>query len=388
MPTLVIAGPSGSGKTTLQEALVKLRPDLYFRAVSHTTRAKRDGEENNKAYHFVDAKQFDALKPQFVEWAEYCGNCYGSGIDAKKCPVDKVCVQVLEPNGCKVYMEQRDDLDASFVFVKAPVEELVRRIEAERPDAKARTKDIEETLKFGEETKFDLVIDGESPEVAVALAHALIVKRLDQIKQETKEEEEASSRKRKAGEGEEGDPPEVMEKLETALGDVASFGSDPEGRVICYTGITDKAQMDEVGRKAVEACGENASVELDNTGQIIVHTGAVMGNSSKRARSEDPESLVPNQHADLGRYQKLAVKALGKYYTTGEVVENEGTSRPEFEMECTGGPNAGKFKCVVQADGAKVLLAFHTKDNVKNVTLKLNDELFLAMAHQNATGGA
>lgn len=75
----VITGPSGVGKGTLIRALLDRIPVLEL-AVSATTRAPRPGEEDGVAYHFLSPEGFSARVDagEFVEWAEYSGNRYGT----------------------------------------------------------------------------------------------------------------------------------------------------------------------------------------------------------------------------------------------------------------------------------------------------------------------
>ena len=75
----VITGPSGVGKGTLIRSMFDRLPGLEL-SVSATTRAPRPGESDGVAYHFLTPEQFDALVAagEFVEWAEYSGNRYGT----------------------------------------------------------------------------------------------------------------------------------------------------------------------------------------------------------------------------------------------------------------------------------------------------------------------
>ncbi|MEO6067175.1 MAG: guanylate kinase [Gemmatimonadales bacterium] len=76
---LVLSAPSGGGKTTLAKTLLAARPDTAY-SVSATTRAPRAGEVHGQAYHFLTRLEFErrVAASEFLEWAEYAGNLYGT----------------------------------------------------------------------------------------------------------------------------------------------------------------------------------------------------------------------------------------------------------------------------------------------------------------------
>ena len=76
---ILVFGPSGSGKGELMRHALALYPELRF-PVSSTTRSIRPGETNGKEYNFVTREEFERERDagQFLEWAEYGGNLYGT----------------------------------------------------------------------------------------------------------------------------------------------------------------------------------------------------------------------------------------------------------------------------------------------------------------------
>ncbi|HVX66825.1 MAG: guanylate kinase [Acidobacteriota bacterium] len=75
----VISAPSGSGKSTLVNRLLAQDPGIRF-SISHTTRAPRGHEVQDRDYHFVSRQDFEAAmaRGEFLECAEVFGNYYGT----------------------------------------------------------------------------------------------------------------------------------------------------------------------------------------------------------------------------------------------------------------------------------------------------------------------
>jgi guanylate kinase len=77
---IVVSGPAGSGKGTVVSHLLNTYPDAFFYSVSATTRAPRVGEEHGKQYYFITKEDFEKriAEGQMLEYAQYCGNYYGT----------------------------------------------------------------------------------------------------------------------------------------------------------------------------------------------------------------------------------------------------------------------------------------------------------------------
>ena len=77
----IVSSPSGGGKTTLIRRLTENPPGepLHF-SVSHTTRPKREGEQDGREYHFVSVAEFQEMvqRDEFLEHNEVHDNIYGT----------------------------------------------------------------------------------------------------------------------------------------------------------------------------------------------------------------------------------------------------------------------------------------------------------------------
>lgn len=77
----VFSGPSGTGKGTILSKFNEIFPDENIRySVSATTRDPRPGEIHGVNYFFKSKDEFQSMieNDEFFEWAEFCGNFYGT----------------------------------------------------------------------------------------------------------------------------------------------------------------------------------------------------------------------------------------------------------------------------------------------------------------------
>ena len=76
---IVITGPSGVGKGTIVRSLLQRHPEICL-SISTTTRNPRPGEVEGIDYYFTsrDAFKEAIARSEFLEWAEYAGNYYGT----------------------------------------------------------------------------------------------------------------------------------------------------------------------------------------------------------------------------------------------------------------------------------------------------------------------
>lgn len=76
---VLYTGSSGVGKGTIMQELLKRDKNIRL-SVSNTTRSPRNGEIDGVHYNFVSKDQFESLiqKDGYLEYAQYCGNYYGT----------------------------------------------------------------------------------------------------------------------------------------------------------------------------------------------------------------------------------------------------------------------------------------------------------------------
>lgn len=76
---IVVSSPSGGGKGTILKALFERNSNLKM-SVSATTRAPRPGEQNGVHYYFISKEEFqqNVDNNAMLEYAQYCGNYYGT----------------------------------------------------------------------------------------------------------------------------------------------------------------------------------------------------------------------------------------------------------------------------------------------------------------------
>ncbi|NJK35302.1 MAG: guanylate kinase [Oscillatoriales cyanobacterium SM2_2_1] len=77
---VVVSGPSGVGKGTLLQKLCDRHGSHLRVSISATTRSPRPHEVHGREYFFYSRTDFEKQLAlgEFLEWAEYAGNLYGT----------------------------------------------------------------------------------------------------------------------------------------------------------------------------------------------------------------------------------------------------------------------------------------------------------------------
>jgi len=136
---VVLSGPGGVGKSTVAKALKQSSP--FFVSVSATTRAPRFNEIEGVDYHFYSHEKFDQAiaRDEFLEWAEFAGNRYGTPRKAVEEALrnGQSVLLEIEITGARQVKEKVPQ--ALLVFLEPPTwEELVSRLEGRGTDSPER----------------------------------------------------------------------------------------------------------------------------------------------------------------------------------------------------------------------------------------------------------
>jgi guanylate kinase len=175
---LVLSAPSGGGKTTIAYALVAAREDVGY-SVSATTRPPRARERDGTDYHFLSRETFEGKvrAGEFLEWAEYSGELYGT----LRAEVDKVIasgrhvVLDIEIQGARAVREHYPD--AVLVFVVPPsADELMQRLGGTKGSRAASLAARLHTAvaELGEALAYDYVVINADRTEAVAEVAAIL----------------------------------------------------------------------------------------------------------------------------------------------------------------------------------------------------------------------
>lgn len=175
---IVLSGPSGAGKSTVVKKLMQQRGNIHF-SVSYTTRAPRSEDIDGVTYNFVDRAEFQRMidANEFLEHAEYSGNCYGTSLKV---------IEEYQAKGIDVLLDievqgaanvRAKCPEAVLVFIIPPsYEELERRLRGRNTDdeqtiRKRLSRALEEIEEIG---MYDYLVVNDQVENAVTELDAIM----------------------------------------------------------------------------------------------------------------------------------------------------------------------------------------------------------------------
>lgn len=161
----IISGCSGVGKGTLVKLFMDKNPNFKF-SVSATTRLPRKGEVDGVDYFYISKEEFEKSieNNEFLEWAEFSGNCYGT----KKSFVEKTLndgydvILEIEVQGAKQVKEKMPE--ALSIFIMPPsLEELEERLRGRKTESeeaiKRRLNEASREIEAGKDFDYRVIND-------------------------------------------------------------------------------------------------------------------------------------------------------------------------------------------------------------------------------------
>ena len=176
--TFIISGPSGVGKSTVLSALLEKRSNVYF-SVSATTRDPRPGELDGIHYHFMDVDSFRKwiAMDQFLEYAEYVGNFYGTPkrfVDEAMEQGEDVILDIEVQGAIQVTSKRPDTVR---IFIAPPSwSELERRLTERGTDSKDKIQKrlLRAKVEFQTAHTYDYFVINDTVENAVKELDAIM----------------------------------------------------------------------------------------------------------------------------------------------------------------------------------------------------------------------
>ena len=176
--TFIVSGPSGVGKSTVLNALLERRSNVYF-SVSATTRDPRPGEEDGVHYHFLDVDTFRSwiVNDEFLEYAEYVGNFYGTPkkyVDAAMNGGKDVILDIEVQGAIQVTSKRPDTVR---IFIAPPSwAELERRLTERGTDSqeKIQKRLLRAKVEFQTAHTYDYFVINDTVDNAVRELNAIM----------------------------------------------------------------------------------------------------------------------------------------------------------------------------------------------------------------------
>ena len=159
---IIITGPSGVGKGTVVKELLDRNKDIWL-SISATTRNPRIGEKDGENYYFISDEKFKDMidKKEFLEWAQFAGNYYGTPLSTVNEKIEKGFIVLLEieVEGAKQIKEKFPEALSIFLLPpsKEELEKRIRNRGTEKEDA-IKKRLSRANFEIESSDKFDFVL--------------------------------------------------------------------------------------------------------------------------------------------------------------------------------------------------------------------------------------
>lgn len=175
----VVSGPSGVGKDTVLEQLFQQCKGVK-RSISATTRPPRPNEAEGVDYYFISHDTFEKgiQAGEFLEYAQYGSNLYGTPLEAVKSQLQQGLDVILKIEVQGALQIKKMLPEARLIFIQPPsFEELERRLRNRQTDDEGR---IQERLKIAQEelacqNEYHYLLTNDDLETAVTTLKAILI---------------------------------------------------------------------------------------------------------------------------------------------------------------------------------------------------------------------
>ena len=136
---IILSGPSGVGKGTVRKRIMKNEKLNLVYSISMTTRVPRNMEQDGQDYYFVSQEEFQKNidNNNFLEWAEFVGNRYGTPknkVEELRSQGKNVFLEI-EINGAEQVLDKvKDEGVISFFLMPPSLKALEKRIRNRRSE--------------------------------------------------------------------------------------------------------------------------------------------------------------------------------------------------------------------------------------------------------------
>lgn len=187
---IVVSGPSGCGKGTVIQEFLKNNKDAWL-SISCTSRDPRPGDVPNESYYFMTREEFEKKieNNEFLEYAEYNGNYYGTPKEHIEERLAKGIDVILEIEVQGALKVKELVPEAICIFIMPPsMKELKKRLVGRGTESKEKVLGRFKTAyqEINNVTRYNYVVTNDDVDSAVAKMSAILLSekcRVDRIEE-------------------------------------------------------------------------------------------------------------------------------------------------------------------------------------------------------------